>query len=233
MKIKYETERLIVREWKDKDYKDLFEYASNKEVTKFLHFKIYESEEDAKTRIATLKENYKTENRYGEFAVEIKSEKKVIGSVNLGLDTIKAGGIVTLGYTLNPKHQRKGYMTECIKGMFKYIKENKLAKRIQATHDVANSKSGAVMKRCGMTFEGIARKAGEQIFVEELDERYKIYYNYLTPEKLKSLLEQANIVIDDVKCVKDNDNASSYATGLMVFQATNEHSLAKDKNLGE
>lgn len=111
MKIKYETERLIVREWKDKDYKDLFEYASNKEVTKFLHFKIYESEEDAKTRIATLKENYKTENRYGEFAVEIKSEKKVIGSVNLGLDTIKAGGIVTLGYTLNPKYQRKGYMT--------------------------------------------------------------------------------------------------------------------------
>ncbi len=40
MKIKYETERLIVREWKDKDYKDLFEYASNKEVTKFLHFKL-------------------------------------------------------------------------------------------------------------------------------------------------------------------------------------------------
>ena len=29
MKIKYETERLIVREWEDKDYKDLFEYASN------------------------------------------------------------------------------------------------------------------------------------------------------------------------------------------------------------
>ena len=75
MKIKYETERLIVREWEDKDYKDLFEYASNKEVTKFLHFKTYESEEDAKIRIATLKENYKTENRYGELAIELKSEK--------------------------------------------------------------------------------------------------------------------------------------------------------------
>ena len=57
--------------------------------------------------------------------------------------------------------------------------------------------------------------------------RTKIYYNYLTPEKLKSLLEQANIAIDDVKCVKDNDNASSYATGLMIFQATNEYSLTK------
>ncbi len=161
MKIKYETERLIIREWEDKDYKDLFEYASDKEVTKFLRFKTYESEEEAKLRIATLKENYKTENRYGEFAIELKSEKKVIGSVNLGLNSLKAGGIVSLGYTLNPNYQGKGFMTECIKGLFKYIKENKLAKRIIACHDVANPKSGAVMKRCGMIFEGIARKAGD------------------------------------------------------------------------
>ena len=72
------------------------------------------------------------------------------------------------------------------------------------------------------------KEAGEQIFVEELDKRYKIYYNYLTPEKLKYFLEQANITINDIKYVKDNDNASNYATGLMVFQATNEHSLTKE-----
>lgn len=52
-------------------------------------------------------------------------------------------------------------MTECIKEMFKYVKRNKLAKRIVARCDTENIKSEAVMKRCGMTFEGIARKAGE------------------------------------------------------------------------
>lgn len=67
----------------------------------------------------------------------------------------------------------------------------------------------------------IPKVAGEQIFVEELDDRYKIYYNYLTPQKLKILLEKTNITIDSIQCVEDNDNASSYATGLMVFQATN------------
>lgn len=161
MKIKYQTERLIVREWEDKDYKDLYEFASDKVVTKFLAYKTYESVEDAKTRIATLKEKYKTENRYGDFAVELKSEKKVIGCVYLKLDTLKAGRIVTLGWTLNRKYQGKGYMTECIKDMFKYVKRNKLAKRIFAQCDTENIKSEAVMKRCGMTFEGIARKAGE------------------------------------------------------------------------
>ena len=57
---------------------------------------------------------------------------------------------------------------------------------------------------------------------EELDDKYQIYYNYLTPEKLKQMLEKAGFVIDSIQIVKDNDNASSYATGLMIFQAKNQ-----------
>ncbi len=71
------------------------------------------------------------------------------------------------------------------------------------------------------------KKSGEQIFVEDLNENFKIYYNYLTVEKLKMLLEQAGIAINGIQVVKDNDNASSYATGLMIFQATNEKTLTK------
>ena len=66
------------------------------------------------------------------------------------------------------------------------------------------------------------KEAGEQIFVEELDDKYQIYYNYLTPEKLKDLLEKTGFNIDNIQLVKDNDNASSYATGLMIFQASNQ-----------
>ena len=36
MTIIYETERLIIREWEDRDYKDLFEYASDERVAKYL-----------------------------------------------------------------------------------------------------------------------------------------------------------------------------------------------------
>ena len=66
------------------------------------------------------------------------------------------------------------------------------------------------------------KEAGEQIFVEELDDKYQIYYNYLTPEKLKDLLEKTGFNIENIQLVKDNDNASSYATGLMIFQASNQ-----------
>lgn len=49
-------------------------------------------------------------------------------------------------------------MTEALVGMFKYIKSRHIAKRIIAKHDVENFKSGNVMKRAGMTFEGVLRK---------------------------------------------------------------------------
>ena len=66
------------------------------------------------------------------------------------------------------------------------------------------------------------KEAGEQIFVEELDDKYQIYYNYLSPEKLRSLLEQTGFNIENMQIVKDNDNASSYASGLMIIQAGNQ-----------
>lgn len=72
------------------------------------------------------------------------------------------------------------------------------------------------------------KEAGEQIFVEELDDKYQIYYNYLTPEKLRDLLEKTGFNIENIQLVKDNYNASSYATGLMIFQASNQ--IKKEQN---
>ena len=61
MKVIYETERLIVRQWEEKDYKDLYEYACNDEVTKFLSWPTYKDEQTAIDRINCLLEEYKQE----------------------------------------------------------------------------------------------------------------------------------------------------------------------------
>ena len=49
-------------------------------------------------------------------------------------------------------------MTEAVKGMFKFLKQNDLATRVEALHLLSNPASGRVMQRTGMTFEGILRK---------------------------------------------------------------------------
>ena len=66
----------------------------------------------------------------------------------------------------------------------------------------------------------VPKEAGEQIFVEELDNNYQIYYNYLTIDKLKCMLEMVGFKVEKVELIQDNSNASSYANGLMIFYAT-------------
>ena len=160
MKIIYETERLIVRHWEEKDAEDLYEYASKSEVTKFLTFATYKSNQDADDRIKFLLEAYQENKVENDYAIELKTENKVVGSIGIVKYSNNAEGTIEIGYVLNPAYQGHGYMTEALVGMFKYIKIKNLAKRITCYHDTLNEKSGNVMKRAGMTFEGVLRKAG-------------------------------------------------------------------------
>ncbi|MGN0961620.1 MAG: GNAT family N-acetyltransferase [Christensenellales bacterium] len=155
----YQTDRLIVKHWEDKDYKDLYEYCSNDEVTKFLFFPTYKDLETAKERIKDMQEGYLSKSMIVDYAIELKSISKVIGTIGFVKYSENNEGEIEIGYILNPTYQGNGYMTEALKGMFKYIKINNIAKRITLKHDVLNIKSGNVMKRAGMTFEGILRKA--------------------------------------------------------------------------
>jgi len=199
MKVIYETERLIVRHWEEKDYLDLYDYAKDEEITKFLTWQPYKSEEEAKERIAILLEKYKNNEIKTDYAIELKSENKVIGSIAIVRYSEKNEGLVEIGYVLGLKYQGFGYMTEALKGMFKYIFKNSIAARIQLQHDVDNPKSGNVMKRAGMTFEGILRKAGESNYRSRAD-----LANY-------SILKEEIDTIDD--SINSNDKITIYTDG--------------------
>lgn len=159
MKIIFETERLIIREWSPKDKEDLYEYASNPIVTRYVTFPTYTSMQNAIDRINYLTEKYQDGSLVQDYAMQLKSENKVIGGIGVVNYSDKAEGVAEIGYCQNEKYFGQGYMTEALKGYIKYLFENKPVKRIQAKHDVENVKSGNVMKRSRMTFEGIRRKA--------------------------------------------------------------------------
>ena len=160
MTVLFETERLIVRQWEEKDYMDLYDYAKDKEITKFLTWQPHKSEQESKERIAVLLEKYKNKEIKTDYAIALKVENKVIGSIAIVRYDAKNEGIAEIGFVLGRKYQGFGYMTEALKGFFKYIFDNSIAARIQLQHDVDNLKSGNVMKRAGMTFEGVLRRAG-------------------------------------------------------------------------
>ena len=68
----------------------------------------------------------------------------------------------------------------------------------------------------------IPKTTGEQVLVEELDDRFKIYYNYMSVEYVKEILVKSGFKIEDVSLYDYTGDISSYATGVMVVHGVNK-----------
>jgi len=157
----YQTERLTIREWSEADASDLFEYCSCKETTKYLSFPTYTKMEEARERMKDREALYQAYGGHpgpnADWAITVKDESKAIGSIGFaGWD--KANATAEIGYVLNSKYQKHGYMTEAVIGLLQYIKKHHkrlgIAK-IESKCDVANTASKGVMERAGMQYQCI------------------------------------------------------------------------------
>lgn len=151
-----ETERLILRKFENKDIEDLYDYCKDPEVTKFV-FETYENVETAQDRIDFLQAKYAEEKMLC-WAIELKHNHKVIGSIDyFNIRSVDKSG--EIGYVLNREYWNKGYMTESVKRVIQYGFEELGLVRICAICVVPNVASESVMKKAGMIFEGVSRKA--------------------------------------------------------------------------
>ncbi len=151
-----ETERLILREMRLTDTKDLYEYASDPEVSKFTTWETHKSIEDTKAFINTVIEaQQKKQVRC--WYIELKVEKKIIGScgfVNWDIGNSRAA----FGYVIARKYWNTGIMTEAMKEVIAFGFNKMALNRIEATCNDENIGSYRVMEKLGMQYEGLYRE---------------------------------------------------------------------------
>lgn len=159
--MKLKTKRLILREYSKKDVMDLVDGLNNLEVSKWLVIVPYPyTKKDAKKWIKYCMENAKKgkkRNSY-DFAIELKSEKKVIGGMSL--DKInKSHGTASGGIWINAKYHHHGYGTEAFGERIKFAFDKLKLRRIECGFLKGNASSLKMQKKLGFKFEGIRRKA--------------------------------------------------------------------------
>jgi len=128
------------------DAEDMFAYASDEETTKFV-FEQHRNLMETKISIA----NYFMKEPLGKYAIEYKENHQMIGTVDLRVNT--NAGLGELGYTLSKNYWGKGLMPEACEVLLQLGFEKLQLVRIEAIHDLRNSKSGRVMEKIGMTKE--------------------------------------------------------------------------------
>lgn len=67
---------------------------------------------------------------------------------------------IEIGYCIGRRWWHQGIMTEALQAVIYYLFDTCDFNRITARHDPNNPHSGAVMKKCGMKYEGTTRQSG-------------------------------------------------------------------------
>jgi [ribosomal protein S5]-alanine N-acetyltransferase len=163
---KIETERLILRKITLDDAEDMYLYASNEEVTRYVTWDTHSSLSDTIEFINTFLPQYDAL-----WGIELKENGKFIGTVHFVWWQPEHNS-AEIGYVLSKEYWGKGLITEAARAITSFGFDSMNIVRIQARCFLENKGSERVMKKLGMSFEGISRKV---MYVKGEHKDLKVY----------------------------------------------------------
>lgn len=152
----FETKRLILRSICINDLDDIFEFSSDPQVAYHMTWEANKNKSETLVFIQSVLEGYK-DGLAAEWAIVEKVSQKVIGTCAF-IDWSNEHSNAILGYVINRSYWGNGYAVEAVKELLNYGFETLDLNRIEAHCNVDNLASEKVMKKLGMSFEGILRQ---------------------------------------------------------------------------
>jgi RimJ/RimL family protein N-acetyltransferase len=145
------TPRLLIRPFRNGDWRDLHEYLS---LPQTYLFEPGEPISESQARALAAERARST----GFLAVESKNEGKMIG--HLYFNQVEPKDFLTweLGYIFNPRYQGMGYCTEACASLLEHGFRRLNAHRIVAYCNPLNPASWRVLDKIGMRREGLFNK---------------------------------------------------------------------------
>ncbi len=149
--IRIETDRLILRPWKESDLQDFYEYAKIPGVGEMAGWEHHASIAISEKILHAFITERKT------FALELKQNKKVIGSLGLeprdwngGFDSQLRGR--EIGYVLSKDYWGRGLMVEAVKAVADYCFSELDYDYLTCGHFLKNHQSQRVIEKCGFRY---------------------------------------------------------------------------------
>ena len=143
-----ETQRLILRPFRAEDGPAMFRnWAGDSAVT--------ESAEIA----AAWETQTASDPAFYQWAIELKTLGEPIGSIS-AIHINEAVESAELGWCIGRPWWGRGIMPEAGAAVIAFLFDAVGLNRVAARYDTRNAKSGRVMQKLGMTFEGVLRQAG-------------------------------------------------------------------------
>ena len=147
--MRFETERLILREMVEDDFQPLFNILSHPETMRFYP----QPFDEVRVRgwIARNQQRYSTDG-FGLWAVVLRENGKVIGDCGITLQNIHGSILPEIGYHIHKDYCRCGYATEAAKVCMDFLFETTDYPAVYSYMKYTNAPSYGVALKNGMRF---------------------------------------------------------------------------------
>ena len=150
-----ETEDLILRKPRMRDAKDIFRYASDPEVARYVLWEPHRSVSETASFVRDLRVRIRA-GYPSSWVVTFRETGLVIGTIGFVWYSTD-NNAAELGYSFSREYWNHGYATQALRVVIDCLFSSLPLNRLEAQHDVRNPASGRVMQKCGLTQEGILR----------------------------------------------------------------------------
>lgn len=150
-----ETEDLALRRARSGDAKDIFRYASDPEVARYVLWEPHRKPAETRAFVRELRRCGR-EGLPSSWVIELRKTGEVIGTIGFVWYSLENRS-AELGYSLSRDHWNRGYATQALRAVCAELFRSLPLNRLEAQHDIRNPASGRVMEKSGFRREGILR----------------------------------------------------------------------------
>ena len=149
-----ETQRLLLRPWREEDLEDLYAYARDPQVGPGAGWKPHESIRESQQILKTVLMVPEV------WALELRETGRPIGSIGLHRDrkrNLPASVVREIGYWLGRPYWGRGFMPEAVRAVLDYAFAKLQLELVSCSHFPDNDASRRVIEKLGFRYEGLLR----------------------------------------------------------------------------
>lgn len=148
---KIETERLVLRRYKETDIDAMYEIITDERLAKYLKFPKLTKEEELECIKKWIIEA--DESKYEKWVIERKTDGAIIG--NMDVNTIvKKHNYCNVGYIVRYPYWGNGYAAEALKAVSDYLLNERDYYLVECSCNELNTQSSRVMIKAGFKKDG-------------------------------------------------------------------------------
>ena len=145
-----ETERLILRRYKESDIDSIYEIITDERLSKYIKFPSLTKEEELQCIKTWIEEA--DESKYEKWVIEIKDTGEIVGNIDVNT-VVKKHNYCNVGYAIRFNYWGNGYAAEALKVVSDYLLDSGYY-LVECSCNELNKQSSRVMEKAGFKKDG-------------------------------------------------------------------------------